>query len=301
MIRYLCALLILTQAAMAQSWQTSTQDDGSFYYGIAYVPGKIGLFCGGRSPQGLSPQSTGNVEPRITKRGQLGLEMTDALIGPNQTGIARRDIMAVIGTLGYRLPEVHLNELVGAQEQFLQANDPLVQALQSGQPIEFRTDIGGRSQVPTDGAAAAIATTISYCERLANAPARLDLTAAAQSYIFQACGGQAQATQGYLLQGDLDLDGQLDIVVDWSRITCPGTLPRPFCGAANCSVDLFLSRSFRTGRQPEGYLAIGVTMQASPFGGAQLVMGGNLSACQNINGCQRVLRWDGRQMAWFAQ
>jgi hypothetical protein len=301
MIRALICFFLFTHAAVGQSWQTVTEDDGSFYFGLAYVPGNLGLFCGGKSPQGVSPQVTGNVEPRVTKRGQLGLEMSDALIGQNQSRVPRNDVMIVVGNLGYRLPQISRNELVGTQEQFLQENDPLVRALQSGEAIEIRTEQGRRTSVPTDGAPASIATVIAYCNRLANTRPAVDLTAAAQAYIFSACAGQAQATQGYLLQGDLDLDGLNDIVVDWSRITCPGSHPRPFCGAANCSVDVFLSRKFRQGRQPDGYLAIGVEMQNSPFGGVQLLMGGNLNNCGGVSVCQSVLRWDGRQLAWFAQ
>ena len=301
MIRALVCLFVLTQAAVAQSWQVVTEDDGSFYFAMGFVPGKLGLFCGGRSPQRLSALATGNVEPRITQPGQVGLELSDALIGANQTGVPRGDVMAVIGNLGYRLPQIHLNELVGVQEQFLRRDDSLVAALQSGEPLEFRTDAGGRQTVPTARAASAIATALSYCDRLANARPQADLIGAAQTYIFQACGGQAQASQGYLLQGDLDLDGQDDIVIDWSLITCPGPLARPFCGASKCSVDVYLSRKYRPGAQPDGYLALGVTMQASPFGGAQLRMGGGLSDCGGAGACYGIWRWDGRQLAVFPQ
>jgi hypothetical protein len=301
MIRALVCLLVLTQASIAQSWQVTTQDDGSFYFAMGFVPGKVGIYCGGRSPQRLSPQATGNVEPRTTQPGQVGLEMSDTLIGANQTGAARGDVMAVIGALGYRLPQIIQNELVGVQEQFLRRDDSLVAALQSGEPLEFRTDTGGRQTVPIDGAETAIATALSYCDRLANARPQVDLVGAAQTYIFQACGGQAQASQGYLLQGDLDVDGQDDIVIDWSLISCPGPLARPFCGASKCSVDVYLSRKYRPGAQPDGYLAVGVTMQASPFGGAQLHMGGGISDCGGLGACYAIWRWDGRQLAVFPQ
>lgn len=47
MIRALLFLQICTQSAAAQGWQTITDDDGSFYVGLAYVSGKIGLFLVG--------------------------------------------------------------------------------------------------------------------------------------------------------------------------------------------------------------------------------------------------------------
>ena len=301
MIRIFLCLLLLTQSAFAQAWQVVTEDDGSFYFAMGFAPGQVGVFCGGRSPRGLSPQVTGNVEPRVTKIGQVGLELADSLIGANQTGAIRNDVMAVVGQLGYRLPQVTLNELVGVQEQYLRRDDGLLTALQSGQPLEFRTDSGRQVRVDVLGASRAINTALSYCDRLSNSTIQVDLTSAAQTYIHAACGGSASAVPGYLLQGDLDVDGKDDIVIDWSKVTCPGAVPRPFCGASKCSVDVFLSRTFRPGGQPDGFLALGVTMQSSPFGGAQLLLGGGLSDCGGLAACHSIWRWDGRQLARFSQ
>ena len=60
--------LLLPSALAAQGWQLQTSDDGSYFAGFLNAPAgaEISLVCGERSPQGLSAQETGNMEPDIS-------------------------------------------------------------------------------------------------------------------------------------------------------------------------------------------------------------------------------------------
>lgn len=281
-------------------WQVNNSDDGSFYYGSAMLSSTAGaglfeVFCGGRSPQGLDPMVTGNVEPSLTKPGEMGLYLSTDLIGAQSFGGgARTDVMIVVGALGYRLPAVTGNELIGTWEQHVQLTDPLVAALQSGTPMDIRTGAGGRVVLDTIGAAKSISQALEFCAIKAKTAPRVDLNAAVDAYIFEGCGGAASATSNYLLRGDLDRDGREDIVLDWSAVTCPGAMPRPFCGAANCSVDVFLSSIFARKGLPEMYLGLGpeLVMRAE---GLELIIGGTYSLCGAVQDrlpCQRY-GWNG--------
>lgn len=286
-------------------WRVDNSDDGAFYLGYATLSpaqggaGMFDVFCGGRSAQRLDPTAVGNVEPSLTKPGELGLYINIDLIGQGGFGgVPRTDVMIVVGNLGYSLPAVRGNELIGVWEQHIQMSDPLVAALQSGLPMELRS-AGARPVVlDTRGAAQAIGSALDYCAARGAMQPRLNLDAAVDAYIFQSCKGAASATTNYLLRGDLDRDGIADIVLDWSEVTCPGQYPRPFCGAANCSVDVFLSSIFARTGKPDDYLGIGPALVATPAG-LELTIGGTFSLCAHVQDrhpCQRY-RWNGSALA----
>lgn len=118
---------------------------------------------------------------------------------------------------------------------------------------------------------------------------------AAESFIALGCNGTARREEGYLLPGDIDGDGQEDIVLNWDSVTCMTTIPKPFCGAAMCSAQVFISSLFPRTGQPEELLAIGVRVAELNNGLDGLITGGSLGNCEQErrDPCEYLYYWNG--------
>jgi hypothetical protein len=86
--------------------------------------------------------------------------------------------------------------------------------------------------------------------------------------------------EGYALRANLDGDGAPDYVIAWDAITCAGPVPRPYCGASQCAVDLFVSSAFRPGARPETIYAAAVSIGPGPGGLDVLQLAGRLANCR---------------------
>ena len=80
------------------------------------------------------------------------------------------------------------------------------------------------------------------------------------------------------------------MAVDYSGVTCPGHTINPYCGAANCSIDVFMSS--RGYINPIGLLGIGATMVPLANGRMGLGVSGTWSLCGD-NGCDQPFVWNG--------
>jgi hypothetical protein len=85
---------------------------------------------------------------------------------------------------------------------------------------------------------------------------------AAKARIETTCDGPAEFSEpGAVQAAYIDPDEHLDIVVDWTRITCtsrPFQRGGGFCGMQYCSADIFVTRAFRHGSFPQSILHIGL-------------------------------------------
>lgn len=307
-------LMAFSGAAQAQEWKLHEFDDGSFFVAsITPQQGSgIGFLCGERSPRGLSPQQTGNMEPDITPPGVLRLNLSAAQIGePKGDERGRQDVMFVAGGQGWRLPSVGWNELFNTWEADLAANDAMFAALAGGGPIELHSR-AGRLALPHTGFAAALGQLREHCAGMfasiakpwpgaspaaAAAPrsaADGAMVQAAHAAIRRGCNGPAQSEPNYLLRGNIDGDGQEDVVLVWRRVTCQTGHRRPYCGASMCSADVFLSAKFPRTGQPENLLALGVNLQPLTNGAMAVSVGGSLASCQGLGaGCEFLFWWNG--------
>jgi hypothetical protein len=310
-MKHLLALLLsilLPACASAQVWELRTNDDGSFFVGaisIASTPG-FALLCGERSPQGLHPSVTGNMEPDITPMRSFRLNIPDSEIGlPNGYEQSRGDVLIVSGTSGFRLPDVRWNELFSTWEADLYFEDPVLAAMGANPWIELHSRAGIRRIVAAEFSTA-LGQLTNYCKSMFttigqpwDAPGAgagaATMRDAAELSVATGCEGTAQRGEGYLLSGDIDGDGQEDIVLNWDSVTCMSTLPRPFCGAAMCSVQVFLSSLFPRLGQPEELLAIGVRLVELNNGLDGLIAGGGMSTCaaERRNPCEYLYYWNG--------
>ena len=299
--------MVLPSGLVAQSWELQSHDDGSFFLGLMRITSTPGfaLLCGERSPQGVSPHVTGNVEPDVTPARTLRLNISSTDIGPpNGNEQSRGDVLLISGNSGFRLPDVRWNELFNTWEADLAFDDPVLAAMGANPWIDMQSRAGSR-RVAAAGFSTALGQLVNYCKSMfatigqpweAGAGGGYGtMRDAAESAIGLGCNGNARREEGYLLSGDIDGDGQEDIVLDWGRVTCLTTIPRPFCGASMCSADVFLSSLFPRTGQPEDLLGFGIGIVALNNGLDGLITGGSLGTCaqERRDPCEYLYYWNG--------
>ena len=121
----------------------------------------------------------------------------------------------------------------------------------------------------------------------------------AEAAINKSCNGSREVEPGHILVGNIDGDASPDAVVDWGKITCSVGLARPFCGASNCSADVYLSQKFHQTGRPESLLAVGVSLIPLNNGAEGLKLGGSLSSCQSASkgtACTFIWYWSGSDL-----
>lgn len=292
----------------AQVWQFRSGDDGSFFRAsVSQEAGvEMSLVCGERSPRGLSPEVTGNMEPDITAPGRVKLYLGETAIGPPEYyPDIRDDVELVAGRSAYPLRALEYNELFGTWEADLEADHPIFAAMAEAPEFELRSRVG---YVPgtTAGFAPSFKQFGAFCSSMfavighpwpgSDGEAGA-MKAAAEASILSGCNGQAAREEGYLLTGNIDGDGQEDIIVDWSKVECQTSYPRPFCGASTCSANVFLSSAYIRAGRPEELLAQGVRLVPLTNGNEAVAVGGSLSACvERGPGCEFLYWWDGETL-----
>ena len=306
---YCLVALLCGPAVNAEEWELITFDDGSFFSATMRPDNGAGfsLVCGERSPQGLSALQTGNMEPAVTRRDSFRLYLENSDIGQlDADTFTRQDVLIVLGTQGYRVPVLQWNELFGVWETDLQATDPVFAAI-AGQPsFELRSQ--AKTLIITgNGFSAALDQLTAHCQAMfttigqpwstvAAAPTtQVTMRQIAEAAVQTGCGGPANLEPDAFLSGNIDGDSQTDVVVDWSRITCSGGYPRPFCGASMCSANVYLSASYQARQRPEELLALGVGLIELNNGNMGVATGGSLAMCQGRagNGCEFIWYWTG--------
>lgn len=298
-------------AAQGAQWQFQSFDDGSYFTGAIGPSDDSGItfLCGEKSPQGLSPYQTGNMEPDITPRDSLRLFIGEGLLG-RQDGMteARQDVLIVAGDTGYRLPVVTWDELFWAWVVDLPATDPMFAAIGGQAQVELRS-AAGTQRLTASGFAAAHDSLIAYCQSMftiigqpwssstaaAVAPP-VSMRQEAEAGVRAGCGGPAQFGEQALLAGDIDGDGAEDAVVFWEGLTCSGGYPRPFCGASMCSVQIYLSSRRGRGGNPDELLAQAVRLQPLSNGNMGVATVMSLVSCQGRPGCEIIWYWNGTGM-----
>lgn len=155
---------LLVSPLRAQTWDGSVElTDEGYYRATSYVDPGLWVTCGGVMPGHVLPERPENEDLTFSRAGHVVLTLADAAIGAPTGAVTRSDVMIVIGTLGYRLPSIQLNELHGSQEQILDMNDGLLAAMAAGGPAEIRTDGGMRVPLSLHGAQERLTILINHC------------------------------------------------------------------------------------------------------------------------------------------
>lgn len=267
----LALLLCLPLPLGAQTWEFGRFDTGAWFEAHAFLPGRAAeIHCGGVSPGGQPlPQSD---EPMLTGpyAMALSLRMPGVADFTRDAFEPRHDLAEVIGATGYRLPTAHWDAINGYGWQVdLPVGDPLLLALRGAQAFAVDTAAGRAGVFSAAGASQALDRALAFCDagwaatgaavppqaapwvqavRAAGlaappaAPAPGGLAAAVEAHATRNCGGPFRRGADWLRSAELDGDGQPDFVLEWSAVECTQGPPRPFCGAAQCSTDVFLLR-----------------------------------------------------------
>ncbi|MBF9035099.1 hypothetical protein HKCCE2091_12705 [Rhodobacterales bacterium HKCCE2091] len=119
--------------------------------------------------------------------------------------------------------------------------------------------------------------------------------AAAAAHVADMCGGGFETDPAGVQVLDIDGDGQRDYVLNYSYVDCQGTLTgRAFCGAANCSLQVFLSS--RGHAAPEEFLGVALDAVTDAQGRVGLLLSGTASVCGD-GACDSPYYWTGTDLA----
>jgi hypothetical protein len=304
MVRMIAILLfwLLPVAAVAQApWRHGSYDNGDFFLGTATLSDlSVALSCGERSPLRPAWRGPQDMHALVTPAGQLQLRFVKALLGAPTDPLSdeTRDVILTAAGAGYQLPPVGFDYHADAWVVRLGAEDPVFAAMAASERIDLQGAAGVFS-FPGAGFAPAYAQLMAFCQAkfaaigvgwpIANAagqPAPADPAADAlwphvSAHLVETCGGAvASLNEGYALRANLDGDGAADFVIAWDAITCAGSIPRPYCGASQCAVDVFVSSAFRPGTRPETIYAAAVSVGPGPGGRDVLRLAGRLANCR---------------------
>jgi len=294
--------------AQAQTWRGETVDTGGLIYGNVYAPEQsLGFYCNTPSPQRRPLLETEDHETMLNVPYGMMVAMSSSLTNGDLTESVLSSVTLTLDGTSYRMPPL---EHDGYYEKWLvelSFDDPLFTALAGASELILDTGIGPIWRYPTDGLAAVLEAAIAACEdgwaqagygaagqqAAGQAPTQPEglMTPEIDAFIRQGCNADYTLDPTAIAAHDLDRDGQPDGILNWDGVTCDAIGARPFCGAANCSVNIFLSS--RPG-DPQTFVVGGYQVAQAPNGMTGLRFGGTVGDCQRRD-CDAVLWWDGTQ------
>ena len=304
MIR-LCAVAAICAAlpvlAAGQTWQSAIHDTGSLVHGSVAAPEHSLFFhCNTPSAQGLSLMQTEDHETILNAPHGMFVSLSGRLVDPAAWGYELSAVTVTVDGTGYRLPPLRWDELYGEWLVEVSMRDAVFAGLAGASDLVLDAGTGVAWRYPTDGLAPGLQAVMAACgagwaqpgQGTAGAQKSVDLmTPDINAYLQRECGASYRITQDAIEAHDLDRDGVPDQIVDWAGVTCNAAMARPYCGAANCSIEVFLST--RPGA-PQSFIGVGYSVAQAANGALGLRFGGTAGACARGE-CDRVYWWDGTQ------
>jgi hypothetical protein len=304
---FAAALVCLPVMVMGQTWQNIAADTGGLIYAGTVAPEySLTFTCNAPSPQRRPLIETDDHETILNGPFAMFITLSAELVRPVEGGVLPAVTVTLDGT-GYRLPPLRWDELYGEWMVELAMADPLFGALAAASDLVLDSGVGAAWRYPVDGLAEGVGTAMSACatgwvQAGFALPAQLGaaapvaqpataglMTAEIDAHLRRECAAPYTITDRAIAGHDLDRDGVPDRILDWVGVTCGGAIARPYCGAANCSIDVFLSS--RPG-DPQSFLGVGYTVTQAVNGAPGLRFGGTAGACARGE-CNRVFWWDG--------
>ncbi|WP_341862445.1 hypothetical protein [Gymnodinialimonas sp. 57CJ19] len=326
----LVTLSLATAPVGAESWTPLTSDSGAILFAYAQVEGRtLGFGCTAPSPQGLGLMETGSHESHLTDPFEILVEISDSII-TWEPPYTIEGIVLSVDDVGYGLPPLQLNELQGSAV-YLPMTDQMVLALFEAQRLVLNPGQGVAYEYPVDGLTQALDTAFSYCvgrwvemgnplppalDRYQGAGQVAGVAIAPDPVIAPATPppdtippfiAEAAATgcsaSGYTLDAadlriaDLDGDGTDDYLLHHGSAGCVDGM-NGWCGAANCSIDAFLSSQDFARR--EAFLGTNAGLVPMADGRTGVQISGTFSLCGETGLCPGPQVWDGDSFALAA-
>jgi hypothetical protein len=309
-------------AGAAQTWQSRTDDTGGLIYGTAFAPQySLAFACNTPSPAGRPLMDTGDHETNRNGPFAIWVELGHILVEPRGNAPVLGAVTLIVDGTGYRLPPIQWSDFYGAWQVELSMGDPMFAALVDARTLVLDVGQGAAWQYPLDGLQPALDAAMQACvdgwvQQGLTIPVALNrywprmeepagpipvqpmtgavnaLIPVVENHIRAQCGAGFQLDPARLGQADFDRDAVADIVLDWGAVTCDGAIARPYCGAAYCSIDVFLSS--RGGQDPVAFLGVGYGLPLAANGLQGIQFGGTAGACARGE-CDDVFWWDGTQ------
>lgn len=308
----LIALLLTPFAAIAQEWRATLSSDNAYVGGWVGIPSyALGFSCAARAPAQGSVINSTWFETSIAPPWHYLIGISENLI-PYEQG-TRNDLILFVDQTGYRLPPTAHNEMEGGWQFELPMTDGLFAQLPKASRLVLQVGTQAAWELPVANLGPALDTLRNTCAQtwIATgfaAPAGLDpitgpvapapaantpfhLPPQVQAFADARCNGPARIGPQALQAGDLDFDGRPDVLMDWNDVLCPGETRSGYCGAANCSIDFFMST--RGYAHTYDVLAVGAQILPHLSGALGVRMGGTARVCAEID-CSAVNLWNGQ-------
>lgn len=318
----LAAATLLAGPLAAQTWTASTSANESLLFASVYPPApSMGFGCTAPAPENRPLFETGSHESHRTDAYEVLVEFHDPLF--NWT--APYEISTIVVTVdqtSYQLPPLLLNELQGSAI-YLPMTDPFVLSLFNAQSLTLDTGQGTAYGYPVDGLADGLREAFGHCNTrwmelgtplppvlataMGGAPAPATpvptrpapVAASLPSALLQRAAtscmtGVGTITAEDLSTADFDGDGQEDLILNHRDIACTQGMSG-FCGAANCSIDVFLSSLGY--EQPREFLGLGADIVPLADGRSGIQISGTFSMCGETGLCPGPQVWNGAEFA----
>ncbi|OAN68915.1 hypothetical protein A8B78_22015 [Jannaschia sp. EhC01] len=312
------ALALSATPLTAQTWTANTfANESLLFAGVSPPEPSMHFGCTAPAPENRPLIETGSHESHRTEAFETTVGFFDPLFEWSPPYVISGIVITVDGT-SYQLPPLDLNELQGSAI-YLPMTDPFILSLFTAQSLTFDTGQGTAYAYPVDGLADGLREAFGYCNArwvelgtpmppalaavmgdaplAPPAPAAASLPAPIVQQAAASCmNGAGTITREELQSADFDGDGQEDFILNHASVTCTDGMSG-FCGAANCSIDVFLSSLAY--QQPRELLGIGAEIVPLADGRTGIQIAGSFSLCGQDGLCPGPQVWDGTSFVLF--
>lgn len=312
--------------AQPQPWEVLGGDTGTYVWGLTRQPGMtIEIGCTAPSPQGRPAIETYSHEMLTTDPFQVYLRVPDPLFVWSPP-YWQRGARLIVDDIRHVLPDFQLNELQGTAAMVPMDSPVVLGLFDTRAPAIALVSPQDRTHAQStnglrDAMIAALRPCVERWQQMGHslpaalapilAPAatgipRFDLSGAAPSpvtrvadlpapiavHVNAQCNGTARIEESALsLPGDLDFDGRPDYAIHYGGVLCQPGDQRLFCGAANCSIEVFgSSRGYAPIFE---FLGLDVRPEVAADGRLGLRLSATRFICADGH-CDRPWVWNGR-------
>jgi len=307
--------IFAANAAIGQTWQSRALDSGALYYGSAYAPtNSMSVRCTAPSPQGLELIATGDHESNRTDTPfTMIVTLSIDVIDPFNVAHTQTGARIILDNVPYPIALFEYSDFYGEWTAGpFSMGDRLFSAMAGASEMLLDTGLGTAYAYPVDGLSAALDQAMDQCisgwvaqghtvpaglsrdvAQGAGAPGAV-LPPAAMGRLNARClSGTATIDPAAIEAADIDGDGIDDYIFHYGGLDCgDGMYGGGYCGAANCSIDVFLS-TLNHGLSEE-FLGTDLSPVEAPDGAIGLQLSGTFSLC-GAESCGPPFFWTGSE------